>query len=192
MWTMWNARLSSMRWERLFADLDAQFEAAAEAELSGEVADRSRREMAQVALADRLRSAEGSAQFGVLGSEPVSGEVTGCGPDWILLAGDGGVEMLVPLAVIIWVRGLSARSEPETSVVRARLGLGYVLRGLARDRAEVTLVVRSGERLTGTIDRVGADVIDLAEHPLGEPRRAAAVTSARAIPFAALSVLRRQ
>lgn len=181
-----------MRWERLFADLEAQYDAAADAEFSGEVADRSRREIALVPLADRLRSTDGLVQVGVVGADPVEGTVAACGPDWVLFTTDAGVETLVPLGAIIWVRGLAPHAESEGSVIAARLGLGYALRGLARDRAEVTVVVRTGERLTGTIDRVGADFMEMAEHPLGEPRRAGAVRSTRAVPFSALCALRRQ
>jgi hypothetical protein len=176
----------------LFADLEAQYDAATEAGFSGEVADRSRREIALVPLADRLRSKDGQAQVGIAGADPVVGAVAACGPDWVLLVTEAGAETLVPLAAIVWVRGLTTLAEATTSVVAARLGLGYALRGMARDRAEMTVIVRTGERLTGTIDRVGADFVDLAEHPLDEPRRAGVVRSTRAIPFTALSALRRQ
>ena len=181
-----------MRWERLFADLEAQYDAAADADFIGEVADRSRREIALIPLADRFRSTEGMAQVGVAGSDPVEGIVAGCGPDWVLLAGDSGGETLVPLGAVMWVRGLAPQAEAEASVLATRLGLAFALRGLARDRAEVTVTTRTGERLSGTIDRVGADFVDLAEHPPGEPRRAGAVRSTRAIPFDALGALRHQ
>jgi hypothetical protein len=180
-----------VRWERLFADLEAQFDAAEDAEFAGEVADRSRREIALVTLADRLRSAGADVQLGLGADEAARGRVAGCGPDWVLLT-DGTVEVLVPLAAVRWVRGLSGVAETSDSVVLARLGLGYALRGLVRDRAETTVVLTTGERLTGTIDRVGADFVDLAEHPLGEPRRAAAVQANRTLPFSSLAALRRQ
>ena len=181
-----------MRWERLFADLAAQYDAADDAEFSGEVADRSRREIALVPFGDRLRSADGPVQIGVAGSDPVEGTVAACGPDWVLMATAAGVETLLPLGALAWVRGLTPHAESERSIVAARLGLAYVLRGLARDRAEVTVIAHTGEYFTGTIDRVGADFLELAEHPLGEPRRAGAVRSTRSIPLSALSALRRQ
>ena len=180
-----------MRWERLFADLEAQYDAAAQAELAAEVADRSRRELATIRLTDRVRTTVGEVQVGVTGCEPIHATITACGPDW-LLAAEGVAEVLVPLRAVSWVRGLSTVADPATSSVAARLDLGYALRGIARDRAEVTVVLCSGERLTGTVDRVGADFVDLAEHPLGEPRRPGAVRSARTISFDALAALRRQ
>ena len=46
-----------MRWDDLFADLGAQWDAAARRELDGEVADRTRRERALVGLPERLSAA---------------------------------------------------------------------------------------------------------------------------------------
>jgi hypothetical protein len=180
-----------VRWERLFADLEAQYDAAQQAELAGEVADRSRREIAQVRLADRLSATDGEVQVGVAGTDPVRGTVVAHGPDW-LLVGDDMNETLVLLDAVSWVRGLSTRAEPSRSAVAARLGLGHALRGLARDRAETTVVLRTGEQVIGTIDRVGADFVDLAEHPPGEPPRAGAVRATRTIGFAALAALSRR
>lgn len=186
-----DATLTAVRWERLFADLAAQFDAAEEAEFAGEVAERSRRELALVKLVDRLRSASEEVHLGLPAGETVRGRVVGCGPDWLLLA-DDATETLVVLSAVAWVRGLSGAADPTPSVVTARLGLGHALRGIARDRAETTVLLTTGARLTGTIDRVGADFVDLAEHPVGEPRRAAAVQSLRTLPFASMASLRRQ
>jgi len=180
-----------VRWERLFADLEAQYDEAAQAELVAELADRSRREIATVRLADRIRSTTGEVQLGVIGAEPVRGTITASGPDWLLVA-DGRAEVLIPMAALMWARDLSAVADPATSAVAAKLNLGYALRGIARDRAEVTVALRSGERVTGIIDRVGADFVELAELPLGEPRRTGAVLSIRTVGFDALASLRRQ
>ena len=43
-----------MRWERLFGDLEGQWEAEARRDLDQEVADRTRRERATVGLFERL------------------------------------------------------------------------------------------------------------------------------------------
>jgi hypothetical protein len=177
----------------MFADLEAQLDAADEAELAGEVADRSRREVARLRLADRLRMARGARlTLGLTGVGTVEGTVSSAGPDWLLLTTAGQPDALIVVAAVSWVNGLAAlAAEPAaTGVVESRLDLAYVLRLVARDRSPVTIALRDGGHLSGTIDRVGADFLDLAEHAPGEPRRAAAVRSVRAVGFVALAVIR--
>ena len=179
-----------MRWESLFADLEAELAAAEAAELAGEVADRTRRALAEVRLADRVRAAVGAAvELLLLGGARVRGRLTAVGPDWLLVMESGG-EALVPQAAVGSVGGLGALSEPSTSVVEARLDLASALRGLARRRAGVRLELRDGAALSGTIDRVGADALDLAQHPQGEARRAGSVKQVVVVPLAALAVVR--
>jgi hypothetical protein len=174
-----------VRWDALFADLEAQLDREREAEQDAEVAERSRAEWARTALADRLRAHEG-AELGLLlaGGHRVAGTCVDVGAEWLVLA-VGPAQALVPLHAVVAVSGLSRRVAPPPGVVLRRLGLGHALRALARDRAGVRLVTAGGD-LTGTIDRVGADHLDLAEHPAGEARRAGAVRAVLAVPFAAL------
>jgi hypothetical protein len=68
------------------------------------------------------------------------------------------------------------------------------LRGIARDRSavQVHLVDPTAGILHGTVDRVGADFVDVAEHPAGEPRRPREVRASVLVPLAALAALRRE
>jgi hypothetical protein len=182
-----------VRWDALFADLDGQLAAADGAELAAEVSDRSRREVARLHLADRARLGIGAELTVGLGPVGVlSGRLDRSGPQWWLLGGAGGLDQLVCTEAITWVSGLPALAgDPDAvPVVESRLGLAYALRRIARDRAPVTVVVRDGAAVTGTIDRVGADFVDVAEHAPGEPRRSTAVRAARTLPLAALAVVR--
>lgn len=182
-----------MRWEALFGDLEAQFEQAEAAQLAAEVADRTRRELARIRLVDRLRAATGGElSCAVAGGETVSGRLLDVGADWILLGEAFAREALLPLAAVMGVTGLGPRaSEPGSEgAVAKRLDLRYALRVVARDRSPVFCLLVDGSRVAGTLDRVGADFVDLAEHPADEPRRPAAVRAVRSIPLSALAVVR--
>ena len=185
-----------MRWTALFADLDAQLEAADQASLETEVQDRTRREAGLLTLVDRLRPALGQrTTVLVQGVGSVTGVLTGTGPDWLLLAaGDGpaAAELLVPMAAVLAVTASGPTSSPPASVdaVSQRLDLRWALRCLARNRSGVQVALRDGSLLTGTLDQVGADYVELAEHPWGEPRRPGAVRQRRLLALTGLALLR--
>jgi hypothetical protein len=182
-----------MRWQQLFADLQAQFEAEEEALERAESASRTRAEVGAIALADRLRGATGLPLVlacGAAGS--VSGVLIEVGPDWLLVEDVGARSCLVALGAVRSVAGLGRRTaaaEPA-GPVRGRLDLRRALRGLARDRSAVQVVLDDGGVLSGTLDRVGADYVELAEHPADLPRRAEAVQGVRAVVIARIAVVR--
>lgn len=183
---------SSMRWERLFADLETELAAAGAAERDVEVAERTRAEVAKLRLVDRLRAAgEASLTVELAGAGSWSGRVADTGPDWVLLRGDPRGDALVALDAVQTVSGLPPRSAVPGSEGRVaeRFRIGAVLRGVARDRAGVRVWVRDGGSHTGTVDRVGADYLELAEHDPDVARRATAIRGVRLVPFAALGAV---
>lgn len=178
-----------MRWEDLFDDLEGQYLSAEAADLAGEVADRTRREWALLTVPERARP--GSLITVVaLGLAAVSGRVQDVGVDWLLLEEGNRRELLVPLAAVLTITGVDSGSEPLEGEVRRKLDFRFALRGLARDRAGVQVVLRDGSLRAGTIDRVGADHLELAEHPPGEARRRGAVTGVVLIPLTAIGAVR--
>jgi len=182
-----------MRWDDLFRDLEAQLDAAEAAELDAEVADRTRREAAQLTLVDRARAAVGHpVVVRALGAGPVDGLLADVGSQWLLVAETGGREVLVPSTSVVSLAGLRAWSGTPGSAgqVFARLGLGHALRGIARDRLPVQVWLTDGSVVSGTVDRVGADFLEVTEHGTGEPRRRGDVTGVRTVPFAALAMVR--
>jgi hypothetical protein len=189
-----SGRLAAVRWERLFDDLESQVDAAASEEFGAEVSDRTRREGALLRLADRLACTEGCAiELSVAGAGKLTGVVRRAGPDWALLDPAVGSEILIATAAVLAVRGLAGAATPAAVAageVESRLDLGYALRGIARDRSPVSVVLRDGSCLQGTIDRVGADFLDLAEHPLDEPRRPGRIRARLAIGFDGLAAVR--
>ena len=187
--------MSAVRWSDLFRDLEAQFDAAAAAELGDEVADRTRRELARIRLVDRIRPAVGrELAVAVHGAGVVRGVLADTGPDWLLLEEVAAGEALVPLTAVLAVTGLDPRvaAEPGSEgEVAARSRLGLPLRALARDRASVVAVLVDGSRVAGTVERVGADHLEVAEHTPGDRPRHGAAPPLRAVPFAALGLVRR-
>jgi hypothetical protein len=56
----------------------------------------------------------------------------------------------------------------------------------------VQVRLTDGRTVIGTLDRVGADFVELAEHAAGEPRRAAEVRDVLLLPVQAIVLVRRQ
>jgi hypothetical protein len=182
-----------MRWQQLFADLQGQLEEHETAAERADWASRARVEVGAVPLSDRLRgSIDSAVSVRCRGAGQVTGRLVEVGPDWLLLEDDSARQCLVGMGAIRAVGGLGRRTAAadESGAVRARLDLRWALRALARDRTAVQVVLDDGFVLNGTLDRVGADYIELAEHPVDEPRRAAAVQGVRAVVIAAVALVR--
>jgi len=182
-----------VRWDALFSDLEAQLDAVQAEDLSGEVAERTRREVARLRVVDRLRAARGrEVVVRLLGAGALSGEVADVGADWVLLEERGGGGALVSLGALVALTGVGVRSELPGSEgeVERRFDLRFALRKLVRDRTVVAVTLVDGTEVTGTLDRVAADHLDLAQHPADEPRRAAAVRQVLLLPVAAVALVR--
>jgi hypothetical protein len=182
-----------MRWQQLFADLQAQFDEEEAAAERSESASRARAEMGAVRLSQRLLGSLGApVSVTCRGAGQVAGVLVDVGSDWLLLEGDGGRQDLVATAAVRAVSGLGRVTAPQqpSGAVRGLLDLRRALRALARDRAGVQVVLDDGGVLNGTLDRVGADYVELAEHPADVPRRSEAVRGVRAIVIAAVAVVR--
>lgn len=184
-----------MRWEALFADLDAQAGALEQAERAAEVEERTRAELGAITLVDRLRGALGlPLALRAVGGLALSGRLRRVGPDWLLLDEGDGREAVAVLAGLLAVNGLGRTSAvPGTmGVLTAKLGLRHVLRGIGRDRSTVRLHLVDGAVLGATIDRVGADFVEVAVHPVGEARRRGAVREVALVPLSAVVAVRRE
>lgn len=179
-----------MRWDRLFDDLEAQLDAADAAELASEVADRTRRERALVELTDRLMARRGQpVALHLAGGSSCEGVLVDVAQQWVVLRAPGPV--LVPTAALTSLRGLGTGAVTTgRDAVHRRHSLGSVLRAVARDRSQVRMALVDATVWAGTLDAVGADYVDLAEHEPDEPRRPSAVRSVRTVPFAALAWVR--
>ena len=200
-----------MRWDDLFDDLESQLEQELGAEDLDLHAEEERLRLGRLTLRDRLlaisRPGEAAStpadelRLALRDGQLLSMVVGSIGRDWLVgeLRGPRRGSCLVPLGGIASVlpsveqlaRSLDGDDASEPPVVlSARLGLSFVLRDLCRRRAALELSTASGERLHGTIDRVGRDHLDLAEHEPGVPRRVAAVTRILMLPLEQLVLVR--
>lgn len=186
-----------MRWDALFADLEAQADALLHAERAAEVETRTRGEVGTLTVTDRLRGAlQSTLRVRLPGGLLVSGVLARVGPDWLLLEDTVDREVVVAVRHVVGIRGLGRLSAPlsAASVVESRLGLRHALRGIARDRSAVRVHLADGTgqaTVDGTVDRVGADFIEVAAHPAGEARRRPDVREVELVPLTAIAAVRR-
>lgn len=185
---MWTGRVCSMRWDALFADLEARWDAEGRAERDAEVADRTRREHASIELLTRLAGHQGEVRVRVAAGAVLEGPVLDVGKDWVLLEIPlRRRQALIPMSAVRAIEGLGRRSVSARTA--RRFGWGYAVRALARDRAVVQITDLDGTVVTGTIDIVGADYLELAAHPLDEARRSAAVRTTVVVPRVAVALI---
>jgi hypothetical protein len=185
--------MTGVRWDALFDDLEAQAAALATAERAAEVDERTRVELGALTVLDRLRGATGTPVVVRLpGDLTLRGTVERVGPDWLLLGEETGREALVATGQLLGVRGLTrqAAAPDSMTVVESRLTLRHALRGVARDRSAVRIQLTDGS-VDATIDRVGGDFLDVAVHPVGEPRRGRDVREVDLVPLGAVVAVRR-
>jgi hypothetical protein len=187
-----------MRWDELFADLEGQLEAGLGAEERDREAEEERLRLGRLSLRDRIAGV-GSSDEPFLRIELLTGEAIALRPrtvgrDWV--AGDlpGNAQGVLPLsavaALLPTATQVAASLRPVShGSLTDRLGLPFVLRDLARRRRGVEVVTRRGV-LTGTLDRVGRDSVDLAAHAADDWRRSAAIAGIRVLALAEVLLVR--
>jgi len=188
-----------VRWDELFADLEGRLEHELDVERQEVAAEEERMRLGRIVLRDRIMAmARGGRPLGIVlvDGETFTVRVESAGRDWVAGEVEVGATrhaVIVPLAAIAGVTperdqlelGLREPTSELLPDLSGRLGLAFVLRDLCRRRAGVELRTRAGT-VTGTIDRVARDHLDLAEHDAGEPRRDRVVRRIRLVPFDAI------
>lgn len=145
------------RWTALFADLEGELAGEEARDLDDEVRDRARREHGRLALADRLAAQHGrEITVHTQGAGAVRGRLTDASKDWLLVG-----DTLVPRTAILAVDGLGPAAAEPDAAPKAPLPVGYALRALAREHHEVRATLLDGRTVTGGIDRVGRDHVDI-------------------------------
>ena len=198
------ASVARMRWDHLFDDLAGQLEHELRAEEADLQQEEERLRLGRLSLRDRIaalhRAADPEARR--IRYRTRSGELHAVRPltvgrDWMAgdLDGRPGAQGVVPFSAIDAL--LLERSQveaslapaPEQPVLAARLGIAFLLRDLCRRRTALSIETGSGI-VTGTIDRVGRDHLDLAVHELDVPRRESAVDHIRVVALDQVLLLR--
>lgn len=156
-------------------------------ELDAEVAERTRLERSRITLGERMAGALGArVTLRLRGGTVVRGQVEDSGDGWVHVVEDGGRQLLVPAPSVLGISGLG---RPRDDTRARRFGLGSAVRVVSRDRRAVVVLDVDGGSVHGTIDAVGADAFDIAEHPLDSPRRPENVRGERVIPFTAVAMI---
>ena len=186
-----------MRWENLFDDLESQLEQELRAEEVDLAAEEERLRIGRLSVRDRLLGL-----CAVTGDEPIAlalrdGSLVNVRPstlgrDWLsgeLREGERQQDqVVVPFSALAAIHLATARLPASLGRVQPgrgpgiseRIGVTFVLRDLARRRSPLVISTMQGD-VTGTIDRVGRDHLDLAMHERDLPRRDRNVTGTRII-----------
>ncbi len=148
-----------MRWDRLFADLEAEAADLAAQDRDAEIAELTRAALSEVRWLERVRGATGSPATLVLSADTrVTGAVRYAGPDWVLVEA-GSDDVLVPADAVIGIEGVGSAAPPSAD--RVPLTWAAAWRSLSRDRASVLVRRTDGRPVRGTVGKVGADFVEL-------------------------------
>lgn len=193
-----------MRWDHLFDDLAGQLEHELTAEEADLQKEEERLRLGRLGVRERVVALKRTRdsrlrELGVVLRNGVRIRLAPMtvGRDWMAgdIDGRDDAQAVVPFDAIesITLRDDQvapslAADEPKPDL-SSRLGLPFLLRDLCRRRVAVQIDTLSAS-VTGTIDRVGRDHLDLAEHDLDTPRRREAVTGIRLVRLDQVVVLR--
>lgn len=180
-----------MRWNDLFADLEAQLEFGQWQAVEEDAAELTRGMWAELALMDRLRAAlEQRVRMVLRDGRHQSLVLKAVGPVWVGGTDDAGA-VLIPRDAILSVDAVLRRAAIPSRPLQAGPQLGAVYRMLARRREPIQITGRHGQTVAeGTIDRVGKDHLDVALHARDEFRRTASLRGVRIVPFDAIQLVR--
>lgn len=189
--------LDRVHWENIFEDLEGQLAAQWEAERAVLDAESERLRIARLTLRarlQRLQRADRDVTLRLVDGTRRLARLRAVGADWIAAhVIETAATVIAPMAAVASFEtdhGALLETLDDTPAapdsLRERMTLGFMLRDFGRRRLPLRLALNDGETLHGTIDRAGADHLDLAVHEAGSARRAANVRAFRMLPLAAL------
>jgi hypothetical protein len=185
-----------MRWDELFADLEGQLEHGLGAEEREAQVEEERLRVGRATLRDRIAAIGGETiRVRLVDGSQLEILPRTVGRDWV--SGDlvgTAAQVVLPLQAVAALLPTAAQVERSLEpvalgTVTDRIGLAFVLRDLARRRRTLQLTT-PGAVLSGTVDRVGKDHLDLAVHPADGWRRSSEVTRIEVLALTQLLLVR--
>jgi hypothetical protein len=175
---------------RVFDELEAEFEAGLRQEAEQETVAALRAGIGETVLWEQLARRAGARAVVHAGTRRFRGVLVASYPEFLVLH-DDGTEHLVRYgpAITVALPAEAATLRPTPARAARRYKLSLALRELARRREPVRVELVDGGRVDGTIEAVGSDYLELAEHDPGEARRRAAVTARRFLRLAAVAAV---
>ena len=173
---------------RVFDELEAEFEAGLRREAEQETLAAVRAEVGATVLWEQLARRIDSDMTVFAGVRAFRGSVVASYPEFLVLRAAGGAEHLIRYgpAVSVAVAAEPPTLRPAPPAAARRYQFALALRELARRREPVRVELVDGARCDGTIEAVGSDYLEVAEHDLGEARRRVAVRARRFVEFGAV------
>jgi hypothetical protein len=184
-------RSASPAMRRVFEELEAEFEAGLRQEAEQEAVAALRAGMGATVLWEQLARRVGSQAVVHVGALRFGGTMLASYPEFMVLGADDGGEHLVRYgpAVSVALPSEPSSLRPTPAAATRRYQFALALRELARRREPVRVHLTDGSGIDGTIEAVGSDYLEIAEHDPGEARRRAAVRARRFAGFAAVAVV---
>jgi hypothetical protein len=174
----------------VFDELEAEFEAGLRREAEQETVAALRAQVGATPMWEQLARRIGVEGVVRAGARLVRGTVIASYPDFFVLQGRDDAQHLVrPEATSIALPPEPIPPQPAPSAAARRYTLSLALRELARRREPVRLELIDGNAVAGTVEAVGSDYVEVAEHDIGEARRETAVRARRLTALAAVALV---
>lgn len=173
---------------RVFDELEAEFDAGLRREAEQESLAAVRAEVGATVLWEQVARRTGTEATAFAGARAVRGSVVASYPEFLVVRATDGTEHLIRYgpAVSVALPPEPPALRPAPPAAARRYQFALALRELARRREPVRVELADGTSCDGTIESVGSDYLEVAEHDLGEARRRAAVRARRFVGFAAV------
>lgn len=171
-----------MRWDELFAALEAEADDLERRNRDADIADRTRSAHAQHGWLNRCGDSELTLR--VAGAGVLRGVPDRVTPAWLLLRTGGATDWVVSTAAVLGVTGLRTGVVPHERLDE-RLGWTHAWWVLSRDRSDVRIVCLDGAVVRGVPEVVGRDYVELRGYDGGRP----VARPPEVVPYAAIGAV---